>query len=127
MSKTKSAGPLAIRCARAMDEMQGENVLVLDVTGLTPIADFMVIATANSVTHLRALSQSIEDELEKTGNRAHHIEGRDDTPWILVDLVDVIVHIFKADSRKYYDLEHLWGDAKKLAWKTRKPAKKRKK
>ena len=127
MKQAKSAGPLAIRCARAMDEKIGENILVLGVAGLTPIADYMVIATANSTTHLRALAQAIEEELDKTGNRPHHVEGGSDSPWILVDLVDVIVHIFTKDARKYYDLEHLWGDAKKIAWKTRKPAKKRKK
>jgi len=127
MKKSVSAEPLAIRCARALDEKIGANILVLNVSGITPIADFMVIATANSQPHLRALAQAIEEELEKTGNRPHHIEGGQDSPWILVDLVDVIIHIFKEDSRKYYDLEHLWGDAAKVAWKTRKPAKKRKK
>jgi ribosome-associated protein len=127
MKKTKPSDTLAIRCARALDEKIGENILVLDVVGLTPIADYMVIATANSASHQRALADAIEEELEKTGHKPHHIEGGGDTPWILVDLVDVIIHIFRQDSRKYYDLEHLWGDAKKLAWKTRKPVKKRKK
>lgn len=127
MKQAKSPEKLAIRCARAMDGKIAENILVLDVTGLTPIADIMVIATANSQPHMRALAQAIEEELETTGNRPHHVEGGADSPWILVDLVDVIVHIFREDSRKYYDLEHLWGDAKKVAWKTHKPAKKRKK
>jgi len=127
MKKVKSTESLAIRCARAMDETIGEKILVLDVAGLTPIADFMVIATGNSSTHIRALAQAIEEELDKTGQRPHHVEGGTDSPWILVDLVDVIVHIFREDSRKYYDLEHLWGDAKKVAWKTPKPVKKRKK
>ena len=125
MKKAKTSDALAIRCARALDEKIGEDILVLDMEGITPIADYMVIATANSQTHLRALSQAIEEELDKTGKRPNHVEGGADSPWILVDLVDVIVHLFREDSREYYDLEHLWGDAKKIAWKTRKPAKKR--
>jgi len=125
MTRTLSPGILAAKCARAMDEKQGENILVLDVRKITPVADYHVIATGNSTPHMRALVEAVEEELEKSGSRAHHIEGTTDSPWILLDLVDVIVHVFKKEARKYYDLEHLWGDAGKPSWKTRKTAKKR--
>jgi len=114
---------LAGRIARALDEKVATNVLILDVRGLTPIADFLVLATASSPPHMRALGDAAAEEVEAAGAPLHHIEGREDSSWVLLDCVDVIVHIFREQSRKYYDIERLWADSKKVPWKAPKPRK----
>jgi ribosome-associated protein len=104
-------------CARALDEEVGEDVMVLDVRGLTPVTDFIVLATASSPPHVKALAGAVEERLKKAGTRPHHVEGDHDSPWVLVDCVDVIIHVFRENARRYYDLERLWADAKKVGWK----------
>jgi ribosome-associated protein len=119
-----SARIIAMECARALDDNIAENVLVMDVRGLTPVTDFIVIATASSPPHVKALAGAVEERLEKAGTRPHHVEGDQDSPWVLVDCVDVIIHVFRDSARRYYDLERLWADAKIVGWKAPKKPKK---
>lgn len=94
-----------------LDNKKAMDIKSLEITDLTVIADYFVIATGTSGTHIRSLADEVEDTLTKLGVEPNHIEGKT-TGWILLDYGTVIVHLFTADQRELYSLEHLWGDAK---------------
>ncbi|WP_167599146.1 ribosome silencing factor [Chlorobaculum sp. 24CR] len=102
---------LARRVAELSLEKKGEEVKILDLRGLTSVTDFFVIITADSERKARAVTDHIVDELKEEDERPMHVEGLDTLRWVLVDYVDVVVHIFQPDERKFYDLESLWSDA----------------
>jgi len=107
---------LAIACAQAADAKLGGDVVVLSVSGLTPIADYFIIATGESHPHMRALADAVEETVVAAGERPHHREGDQESPWILLDCHDIIVHIFSGIARRFYDLERLWNDAPRVEW-----------
>lgn len=92
-------------------------MLVLDLTGVTPIADYFVIATGTSGRQMRALAEEVDRVLRESGTRPAGIEGKDDSQWILHDFGDIVLHVFSPEARKLYDLEHLWADAPRIDWK----------
>lgn len=95
----------------ALDK-KATDVKILDLRKLSPICDFFVICSASVEIHAKAIADSIIENLEKKGIRAWHHEGYQACRWILVDYVDVVVHIFLNEVREFYQLEKLWGDAK---------------
>jgi ribosome-associated protein len=98
-----------------VEEKLAEDILLLDIRELSPFADFFVICTGTSERQLKALVESVRETAKKNcGLLPHHIEGEPLSGWILLDYVDVIVHIFAADLRSFYDLEGLWHDGKVL-------------
>ncbi|MBA4373563.1 MAG: ribosome silencing factor [Thermodesulfovibrio sp.] len=105
---------LAVSAAEAALEKKAENPVVLELTGLTVVADYFVVCSGESTTQVRAISEHIEDELRKAGIRPIGIEGRKHGHWVLLDYGDVIVHIFEKETRTFYDLEKLWMDAKTI-------------
>ncbi len=108
---------LAIACARAVGENKAEDIRVLDVTGISPLTDFMVICSGNSMPHLKALLRDTEVIVqEQLGQKPYSGEGRAETNWVVLDYFDVMVHIMSEDARSTYDLENLWGDAKVVDW-----------
>ena len=98
---------------RALDEKKAEDIEVIQITELSVVADYFVIANGTSNTHVRALASEVEDALSTQGVEAGHIEGRA-TGWILLDYGSVVVHVFHKESRAYYNLERLWADGKKI-------------
>ncbi len=102
---------LAKRAAELSLEKKCEDVKILDLRGLTSMTDFFVIITADSERKAKAAAEYIIDELKEDGERPMHVEGMESMHWILMDYVDVVVHIFMPDERRYYDLESLWSDA----------------
>lgn len=96
---------------RALDEKKAEDIEVIQITELSVVADYFVVANGTSNTHVRALAGEVEDQLSKLGVEADHIEGRA-TGWILLDYGSVVVHVFHKESREYYNLERLWADGK---------------
>jgi ribosome-associated protein len=106
---------LARRCAELVSEKMCEEVKILDLRGLTSMTDFFVIATADSERKSKASAEHIVEELKKDGERPLHIEGLDTMHWILLDYVDVVVHVFMPDERRFYDLESLWSDAPQIS------------
>lgn len=96
----------------SIDDKQGEDIKILNLTGLSPIADYFVIATAGSDRQAKAIVKEIEDNLAKRSVFVRGREGLSGATWILLDFGDVIVHIFKGEERKFYDLERIWKDAK---------------
>lgn len=111
MSMTSSQ--LANEVAIIVQDKLGDNILVLDLREHSPIADFFVIVTASSTVHARAVAEELVDRLSRSGERPHHVEGTDGGQWILLDYIDVVVHIFLSEVRKFYGLERLWGDVPK--------------
>ncbi|MCS7263049.1 MAG: ribosome silencing factor [Aquificaceae bacterium] len=97
-----------------LEEKKAENVVVLDVSKHTNIADYFLIATANSSVHAQALVKHLLEELQKRSIKPDHIEGKGDSGWILIDFIDIIVHIFLKEWREYYDLEWLYSNAERL-------------
>ena len=101
--------------ARAALGRKAESLLVLDLQALSTIADYFVICCGNSTTQLRSIADAIEQTLKAEGAHVLHREGLPDSGWMLLDYGDVIVHIFLPDTRDFYSLERLWGDAPELS------------
>ena len=102
---------LAIRIAKILDKKKAEGLKVLSIQDLTVLADYFVIASGTSSTHVRSLADEVEFQLGQQGVELQRVEGYEARNWILMDYGGVIVHIFYPEARSYYDLEHLWADA----------------
>ncbi len=112
MSKRDSeSGKLAKALARIISEKRGEDIVVFDLRGISPITDYFVITSGLSEIHNRTLAQYLSEY-----ESPEHIEGMEGGGWILLDYVDVIVHIFLKEVREFYGLERLWGDAPQIIW-----------
>lgn len=104
-------GPLVRRVCEILYDKKAENIKILEIRKYLPqIADFFVLATANSREHMNALRRHIEDELTKEGAIPHHVEGQRNARWLLMDYKDFIVHIMLREAREFYRLEELWSD-----------------
>jgi ribosome-associated protein len=106
---------LALAAARVAEDNRGRDIVVLDLRELTPVFDYFVIATGSSRRQLHAMSEEIDHKLEdELGDKRLGIEGYDGSRWILLDYGDVVIHLFDDETRRFYDLEGLWGPAKHL-------------
>jgi ribosome silencing factor RsfS/YbeB/iojap len=106
--------PLQDAVTTALDDMKAVNVRVLDVRGLTDIADTMVIASGNSDRHVRSIAERVVEKAKAAGFRPLGTEGARDGEWVLVDLQDVVVHVMLPRVREFYGLERLWDDGPAL-------------
>jgi len=97
-----------------IEERKGRDVVVLDLTGLTPITDYFVICSGSSSMHTRSISEYIQVSCKKAGFRRLGVEGEQNAKWILIDYCDIVVHIFVDETRWFYNLERLWGDARRV-------------
>lgn len=102
------------KIVRALDSKKARDIVVLNISGLTTITDYFIIATGGSKLQVQALAENVEEELLKDGIRAGGREGYDTADWILLSYDDAIVHIFKDETREFYNLEHIWKDAEKV-------------
>jgi len=106
---------LAIAIARVIEETRGKDIRVLDLRAVTEVFDYFVIATGSSRRQMHAVSDEIERIVKANwGDEKRGIEGYNESRWIVLDYGDVVVQLFDSDSRDYWDLEHLWGDAKRV-------------
>jgi ribosome-associated protein len=110
-----SAEHKARQAAQAALEKKAVNVVVLDVQGLSGVTDYFLICNGKSTPHIQTISDAIRDGLKGIGVRPLHAEGRPESGWILLDYGDVLMHVFLEDTRLYYALERLWGDAPTLS------------
>jgi ribosome-associated protein len=90
---------------------KAEDIILMDVRQLTSVADFFVICSGNSDTQIKAIADAIIEGLEKENVNIWHVEGYSHLKWVLLDFVDFVVHVFHKDTREFYSLERLWGDA----------------
>ena len=104
----------AKKIGEIIDNKKGQDIAILNVSKITSITDYYVIATANNTVHAKSLCDEIEDKLKPLGIAPKNIEGYQSAMWILMDFENVIVHIFYEDTRKFYDLERLWMDAERI-------------
>ena len=101
--------------SECISERKGHDLVVLDLRELTPIVDYFVICSGSSSIHTRAVSEHIEQACKKANFRHLGVEGREAARWILMDYGEIVVHIFQDETRWFYNLEHLWGDARRVA------------
>ncbi len=106
----------AIEAARIASDSNCEELLVLDLRGRSPVTDYYVIATGTSDRQMRAVGEEIALYGKNNDAPAWHKAGMDSASWILLDFVDVVVHLFSQELRHHYDLELLWGDAPRIEW-----------
>lgn len=102
----------AVMAAKAISSKKGLDIQVIEIGDISVLADYMVIATGTSSTHVKALADEVEYKLDEAGFSVSHIEGYRSNSWILLDYVDVIVNVFSDEAREFYDLDRLWQDGK---------------
>ena len=95
-----------------MLEKKALDIIIIDVQKITTLTDFFVICTSESEPQTRAITDHIYEQMKEDGMRAWHIEGYENLDWVLLDYVNIVVHVFSRESRDYYDLERLWADGK---------------
>ncbi len=95
-----------------LEEKKGKEITVIDISGISILADYFIIASGSNENHVHALADNVEEELHKAGATLKHIEGYQNANWILLDFQDVIVHILNEEDRMFYDLERIWRDGK---------------
>ena len=115
MTARLSAAHKAQRAARAALDRKALDLVVLDVQGLSGVTDYFLVCSGRSTTHLKSITDAIREELKEDGVRPLHTEGTTDSGWILLDYGDVLMHVFLEDTRAYYALERLWGDAPSIS------------
>ncbi len=112
---------IARLCAKYADEKKAEDILLLDLRGLSPVTDFFVIATANSNPQLRAVRDQIVEEMrDVNGLKPIISDGTYESQWLIVNYPNVLVHILSPEKREFYALEELWEDAPAVAWQEEK-------
>ncbi len=105
---------LAKRLIKLALEKKGEDLIVLDVRGVSSYTDYIIIVSARSVRHAQGIAEAVEDELYREGFSPHGVEGKGEGQWVLMDYGDAILHIFFEPIRKIYDLEGLWIDVPRI-------------
>lgn len=98
----------------ALEDKLGEDIKVLDLRGLSNVADAFVIASGKNPNHLRAMADAVEQKLYEAGVKLHHSEGYSGGTWVLLDFGNVLIHLFNQEARNFYSLDHVWSDAKKM-------------
>ena len=98
----------------ALEDKKAEDIKVLDLKGISNIADCFVIASGANVNQLRAMASNVEEQLFKAGVKLHHSEGYNGATWILLDYGELLIHLFNREQREFYSLERVWADAKEI-------------
>jgi ribosome-associated protein len=110
---------LAQACAKAADEIKAENIRIWDMRGISNLTDFMVLCSGTSMPQLRAILRDVSGKIaEEHGVKPVYTEGQPDTRWVVLDFIDVMVHVMDPELRDYYGLEELWKNAKEVNWQT---------
>ncbi len=102
---------LATLVSQSARDKKAYNVIILNLKESSPITDYFVICSGESQLHIRAIADQVIEDLKKQGEKPWHVEGYPHADWILLDYIDVVVHVFCQKTREYYALERLWGDA----------------
>lgn len=111
-----AARALAIECARLVRDDKCEDVQLLDVRGLSQVTDYLIVASGTSERQMRSVLQHVDELGSKHGYSSYRSHSDDRSTWLLLDFVDVVVHLFEPNTRAHYDLETLWGDAPRVDW-----------
>jgi ribosome-associated protein len=114
-----SARKLAIEAARIAHDNNAEDVVVLDLRGVSPVTDYFVMCTGTSRPQMRAVADKIIGHGRSAGQEVWRVAGVEGGQWAVLDFVDVVVHVFDPSHRRYYDLELIWGAAPRVRWRRR--------
>ena len=116
LAETEAFEPPAIvsRVAEMALERKAQDVMVLDLRGISSATDYFILASGTSDIQVRAIAEHILEDSKKAGDRPDHIEGLQGGRWVLMDFIDFVVHVFHPEARAFYQLEELWGDAPRL-------------
>jgi ribosome-associated protein len=120
-NQNAEARSFALAAAKIAEERHCTNIVVLDLQGKSPATDYFVIATGTSDRQGRSVADEICEKARELGRQRFGSAGYEQGRWVLLDFVDVVIHIFSSEYRDYYDLDLLWGDAKKLKWEKPSP------
>lgn len=99
----------------ALADKKGDNIKIIDISEISPIADYFIIADGANQNHLQAMCDAVEEALYKAGCQLKQTEGNRNSTWILMDYGDVVVHVFSKEDRLFYDLERIWTDGKEVS------------
>jgi ribosome-associated protein len=111
MERDERLHAAVLAAAKAVDGKFGMDIRVLDITALSTLSDYFIIATANNPNQMRAICGEVDEALRKHGIRLLHSEGMNAGGWVLLDFGSVVVHLFGKEEREFYNLERVWGDA----------------
>lgn len=100
------------KAVSALEDKKAEDITVIDISGVSSIADYFIIANGSNANQLAAMKDAVDEAFYKNGMNAKQIEGNNNSTWILIDYNDVIVHLFDKEDRLFYDLERIWKDGK---------------
>ena len=114
MNKEHSTADIVKTVYKALADKKASDISVIDISALSVVADYFIIASADNIRQTEALCDNVEEALGHMGVEPKQIEGRQSANWILMDYRDVIVHIFDKENRLFYDLEHIWKDGRKV-------------
>ena len=105
----------AARIAKdALEDKKAEDVKILDIRGLSSVADFFVVGSGNNINQLKAMADYVEEKLYEKGLRLHHSEGYQSASWVLLDFNGLVLHLFIKDQREFYGLARVWADAESI-------------
>lgn len=112
MNQAKEMARIAYK---ALSDKKGEDIKIIDITGVSVLADYFIIANGSNDSQVNALVDNVEEELHKAGYPLKQREGRANSSWILLDFGDIIVHVFDRENRLFYDLERIWKDGRDIS------------
>ena len=103
---------MVLAAVEALENKKAENIQIIDISEISPLADYFIIANGTNRNQVQALADNVEELLGKLGYERRPIEGYENANWILLDYKDIIIHVFDQESRNFYDLERIWRDGK---------------
>ena len=116
-AKKDPARELALAAAKIAHDDNCEEIAVLDLRGISPVTDYFVIVTGTSDRQMRSVADDIAEHGKSIGQRVWRVSGKESAEWIILDFVDVVVHVFDQTHRHYYDLELIWGEGPRVDWR----------
>ncbi|RHP29852.1 ribosome silencing factor [Lachnotalea sp. AF33-28] len=111
MNKSKEMVKIAYD---ALDEKKAEDISIIDISGVTVIADYFLIASGANPNQVQALVDNVQEKLYKAGYECKQVEGYQGATWILLDYLDIVIHVFSREDRRFYDLERIWRDGRQM-------------
>ena len=112
MSDIEVSKKMAAMAVAALEDKKGEDIRVIDISEISTLADYFIIAAGTNRNQVQALADNVQEKLGREGHMTKNVEGYDAGNWILLDFGDIIVHVFDSENRVFYDLERIWRDGK---------------
>ena len=112
MSDIEVSKKMTAMAVEALDDRKGEDIRVIDISEISTLADYFIIAAGTNHNQVQALADNVQEKLGRAGYMTKNVEGYDSANWILLDFGDIIVHVFDSENRLFYDLERIWRDGK---------------